>query len=155
MIVDQAEEICGLLDLRDRAAEVLKNAKIDSAEYKSALNAVVELSKSIDTAEKRYFQEDIERQKLEAEKLKDKANTELAKKKFEAERKAADREFQMTLDRRKKEFWTNLGFNTAINIGKMGLLAGMNNLEYAGKIYPSTSVHKQMIRDALRIQDKL
>ena len=155
MIVDQAEEICQLLDLRDRAAEVLKNAKIDSAEYKAALNSVVELSKSIDTAEKRYFQEDLERQKFEAEKLKDKANTELAKKKFEAERKAADREFQMTLDRRKKEFWTNLGFSTAVSIGKMGLLAAQNNLEYAGKIYPSTSVHKNMIRDALRIQDKL
>lgn len=155
MHVDQVEEICGLLDLRDKAAATLANAKIDSPESKAALNAVVELSKTIDSAEKRYFQEDLERQKLEAEKAKDKANAELAEKKFKAERAAAEREFELSLERRKKEFWTNLGFNAGIALGKMGLLAAQNNLEYAGKLYPSTSVHKQMIRDALRIPDKL
>ncbi len=155
MHVDQAEEICLLLDLRDKAAEVFKNAKPGTDDYKSSLNAITELSKSIDIAEKRYFAENIEKEKLEAEKQKDKANIELAKRKFEAERAASDRQFEEELKRRKKEFWIGLGANTAFEVTKLAMVQGMNNLEYDGKLFLSTKQAVNYTKDALRIKPKL
>ena len=141
MHVDQAEEICQLLDLRDLAANKLKELEPGSDGYGDALRAVTELSRAIDIAEKRYFEEEMEREKMKTE-----------VKRIEAEQKARRQQFEDELKARKKEFWINFGTQTGLNVAKLGMSQVQMNLEYGGKMLLTGQKAKDFVRDATRIE---
>ena len=143
MHVDQAEEICRLLDLKDLAADKLKSLEPGSDGYQDALKAVVDLSKAIDVAEKRYFEEDLERKRFDTE-----------IKKIKADREESKRQFEESMDRRKKEFIANTAIGVAGGVAKGAMVMGMNNMEYGGKLYLTTKQSQNFVRDFLHLPPK-
>lgn len=143
MHVDEAEELCQLLDLRKQAAEKLKGLEPGSDGYQDALKAVVDLSKAIDAEEKRYFEEWAEKEKMKTESKRIKADQEARRQQFEEELKA-----------RKKEFWINFGTQTGLNVAKLGMSQAQMNLEYGGKMLLTGQKAKDFTRDALRLSEK-
>ena len=143
MHVDEAEELCQLLDLRKQAAEKLKVLEPGSDGYQDALKAVVDLSKAIDAEEKRYFEEWAEKEKMKTESNRIKADQEARRKQFEEELKA-----------RKKEFWFNFGAQSGLSVTKLLMSQGQMNLEYGGKMLLTGQKAKDFTRDATRVDWK-
>ena len=142
-IVDHEEEICSLMKSRDVAQAKLDALEPGSDGYGDALKAVTELSKAIDISQKRFIESKMSEKKLELE-----------AKRIKAEQVENKRQFEESMNRRKKEFIIETGLGVAGGVAKGAMVAGFQAQEFNGSTLLTTKKAQEFTRDFLHFGRK-